>query len=253
MATKANYGDKFYKTHQNGMANSANVVLPIVLNALPPVNSAVDFGCGIGAWLAVLKEKGVADICGLDGDWVKPEMLQIPTDNFRAVDFEKDIALGKKYDLAMSLEVAEHLSEAVAAHFVKSLTEAADFVLFSAAIPGQGGKGHINERWQDYWVDLFAAQDYAVLDIVRPAVWDDENVETWYAQNSFLFVRQSQLSRVTVPDSNITFPIRMVHPRTYVGRVKPNTVKGAIRPIRHALKYWIRKKLNTAPDLTRYR
>ena len=62
-----------------------------------------------------------------------------------------------------------------------------DVVLFSAAIPGQGGTHHLNERWPSYWANLFGSAGYDVLDVVRANIWDDARVEWWYRQNLLVF------------------------------------------------------------------
>jgi hypothetical protein len=47
-----------------------------------------------------------------------------------------------RFDLAVCLEVAEHLPPERAESFIRELCDLAPVVLFSAAIPGQGGTGH---------------------------------------------------------------------------------------------------------------
>jgi hypothetical protein len=70
---------------------------------------------------------------GYDGPHVTP--LCIPKDRFAAVDLRQPLPADRKFDLAISGEVAEHLP----ATLVGTLTSVSDVVLFSAAIPGQGG------------------------------------------------------------------------------------------------------------------
>jgi hypothetical protein len=83
--------------------------------------------------------------------------------------------------------VAEHLPEDSAKSFVAALVGAAPVILFSVAIPNQGGTHHVNERWQSYWAALFAEHGYIALDCVRPAVFGDQRVELWYRQNILMF------------------------------------------------------------------
>jgi len=92
----------------------------------------------------------------------------------------------EKYDLCISLEVAENLPEDNAESFVDLLCQAPDTILFGAAIKYQGGAGHINEQWQTYWIKLFQSKGYECIDCVRGAVWSDVSVEWWYKQNTFL-------------------------------------------------------------------
>jgi hypothetical protein len=163
------YPQEFYASMRDKTTYSANTILDIVLQRIPAVHSAVDVGCGVGNWLAVLREKGATEIQGLDGSWVDQDLLAIPRSNFKQVDLSRSaIELPRRYDLAISLEMAEHLPPDRAEEFVTSLTALSDYVLFSAAIPFQGGINHLNEQWQHYWADLFAARGYGVHDFIRP-------------------------------------------------------------------------------------
>ncbi|MCJ8331460.1 MAG: methyltransferase domain-containing protein [Lentisphaeria bacterium] len=237
------YSYDFNKDRYQKSVYSAKTVLSIVLDALPPVHSAIDFGCGVGTWLSVLQEKGVEKIQGLDGPWLEQDLLKIAKQDFREVDFEDTISSDKKYDLAMSLEVAEHLSPETATRFVDSLVLASDFVLFSAAIPFQIGQNHINEQWQDYWADLFTERGYVTFDFVRGKIWTDKQIPVWYRQNILLFVKEGQIDKVKVTSLNeedSNFPISIVHPDKYLSKVrrldslkkeinKMNSVKGSWR------------------------
>jgi len=143
--TSCHYDMKFYETNYPDSKTSAQIVLNHVLNLIPGVESVVDVGCGTGIWLSVLKEKGVKTIQGYDGNWVfNAEALAIPRECFAAVDLNKVFEADRRFDLAISMEVAEHLAPESSANFVRSLTRLSDIVLFSAAVPGQGGTNHIN-------------------------------------------------------------------------------------------------------------
>lgn len=239
------YGYDFYKDRHQKTVYSAEKVLSIIFEVLPEVHSAVDFGCGVGSWLSVLKEKGVRELLGLDGPWVEQGLLEISAQEFRQVDFEEFIDLEKKYDLAITLEVAEHLSEKSAASFVESLAKASDFILFSAAIPYQGGRGHINMQWQDYWANLFAEKGYVVLDFVRKKIWDDKQIPIHYRQNVLLFVKKEEIHRVKSMESYAcenSFPVSLVHPEMYLKRIKKmSTLKGSCRLFLKALKNTLMK------------
>src|SRR5579863_7218810 len=139
------YGRTFYSLHQDGSARSADVIVPIVLSIFP-ASSVVDIGCGVGTWLQAFARNGVKDFLGVDGEHVPLDILQIARANFRAADLTRLSTVGRRFDIACSLEVAEHLPPDVAEPFVDLLTNAAPVVLFSAAIPHQGGTNHVNER-----------------------------------------------------------------------------------------------------------
>jgi 2-polyprenyl-3-methyl-5-hydroxy-6-metoxy-1,4-benzoquinol methylase len=108
MPEAAPYNDQYYATLRQGARRSAESVLPRVLE-LVGAESIVDFGCGDGTWLATATGLGVTDVLGVDGAWVSPETLQIPARCFRAADLVAPLDLGRRFDLAFCLEVAEHL------------------------------------------------------------------------------------------------------------------------------------------------
>jgi hypothetical protein len=201
---------------------AANVILSSLLERIPPVKSAIDLGCGAGTWLSVLQTKGVRHILGVDGDWVDADVLRIPKTCFRTVDLSRPVALSGRFDLAISLEVAEHLPSERGPGFISTLTELSDFVLFSAAIPYQQGQNHINCQWQEYWAKLFGALGYDVHDFLRVEIWNDKQIPFWYKQDILFFSRQTRSSEVVVKSrihSAPSMPLNVVHPDWYLPRV----------------------------------
>ncbi len=190
------YAPEFYEAVTEGSIRSANVVVPIVLALLGDCRpkSVVDAGCGAAAWLSVFRKQGIEDVLGLDGDYVPASALAIPPERFRAIDLKQPFTDDRRFDLAMSLEVAEHLPAHCAQGFVKSLCRLAPIVLFSAAIPGQGGTDHVNEQWPWYWRHFFAAEGFRMFDPLRPIIFHDRRVEWWYRQNLFLYIRRDVAS-----------------------------------------------------------
>lgn len=186
------YGPEFFEAQLEGSLRSARVVAPIVYEFIRP-SSVVDVGCGCGTWLAALKECGVSRIFGLDGDYVRRSSLLVPQDCFQAANLEEPISLDEKFDLALCLEVAEHLHSSAAQVLVGSLANLSPVILFSAAIPLQRGTNHINEQWPQYWADLFGRFGYKRIDAIRPQIWTDARVEWWYRQNIFFFVREDHV------------------------------------------------------------
>lgn len=179
---------------------SADIIVPLILNLLQ-IESVLDVGCGIGTWTHVFKKKGVKAVFGVDGDYVDRELLfkYIDQSEFYAVDLELPFTLDKKFDLVLSLEVAEHLKETSADNFIDSICKHADTVLFSAAIPGQGGQNHINEQWPTYWIEKFAKNGYRVYDPIRPLIWNNPQIDIWYRQNILLFSKQE----LNLPEPNM--------------------------------------------------
>lgn len=196
--TSTPYAADFYRAHQTASRRSAQVLVPMLVDLFHPA-SIVDAGCGSGEWLAVFAEHGVGDYLGLDGPWVEPAQLAIPAHRFQPCDLAHPFHLPRTFDLVISLEVAEHLPAFAAAGFVRSLTELGPVVLFSAAVPGQGGVCHINEQWPGYWAAHFRAQGYEAIDCLRPRLWSHPDVEWWYAQNVLLFARPGVLHLDAAP------------------------------------------------------
>lgn len=215
--------------------------MPIVLAHLP-VQSAVDVGCGRGAWLCALQEHNVSELAGYDGEHIEESELLLKFD-FQTADLSGGFRIERRFDLALSLEVAEHLPERAAKKFVQSLTAAAPAVLFSAAVPGQAGIRHVNLQWQDYWRDLFRPFGFQAVDLVRPKIWGHPNVDFWYQQNTILYcsnpvLQQNALLR-PVPDR---VSLNVVHPALYesllsnsnlhlsaILKLLPSMVKKAVR------------------------
>lgn len=213
-STATPYARDFYEAQEPGSLRSARAILPAVIDAVSPA-SVLDVGCGTGTWLAAVRELGIGDVVGVDGEYVDRERLSIPEELFLAFDLEQRLELGRRFDLVMTLEVAEHLSPQSADAFVGSLTRHGDVVLFSAAQPEQGGTDHVNEQWPAYWAKLFAAQGFVATDPFRSRFWLDPAVEPWYSQNVLAFVRAERLGDFPVLASAVVpggVPLPLVHP-----------------------------------------
>jgi SAM-dependent methyltransferase len=180
------YSSEFFAGQVDGSSRSAAVVVPMVLS-LVPVKSVIDVGCGVGPWAASFLANGVPDVWGVDGDYVDRSQLRIPPDRFLARDLTKPLNFDRHFELAVCLEVAEHLPPSRAAGLVADLTAMAECVLFSAAIPGPAGTHHINSQYLPYWVDLFRKQGYEAVDPIRPRIWDNDSVEWFYQQDIVMF------------------------------------------------------------------
>lgn len=173
--------------------NSANGILPIVLKLCNP-KSVLDIGCGVGAWLKFFDNHNITDYIGVDGDYVDLNKLKIPREKFISADLRKPFDLQRKYDLVMSLEVAEHLPEETADVYIETLVNHGDTILFSAALPGQGGQNHLNEKWPEYWAEKFAKHHFYFEDVIRFKIWNDHDIGWWYRQNIFL-IRKGKSSK----------------------------------------------------------
>ncbi|HVW87604.1 MAG TPA: methyltransferase domain-containing protein [Bryobacteraceae bacterium] len=233
------YDNSFFGSQRNGALRSAAEVVPVIVELLAP-RSVVDVGCGTGAWLSVFRTHGIEDVVGVDGGYVNPALLTIPADSFVAADLSKPIHLRRRFDLVMSLEVAEHLDPSAASEFVRSLTSLGDVVLFSAAIPGQCGVHHVNEQWPDYWRALFDRNNYELIDCLRDRIWDNPEIEFWYRQNMLLFVQRDYLAsspRLQVLSQSYSGRfVSVVHPEMFGSDGPRISLRQMIRQFPHAVR-----------------
>ncbi len=213
------YTPNFYEYLESGARQSAKEIVPLILELIQP-QQVIDIGCGVGTWLSVFHEYGIKDILGVDGDYVDLNMLQIPKEKFLSFDLAKPFLIDRKFDLVMSLEVAEHIASEYTEIFIDSLVNLGSVILFSAAIPQQGGANHVNEQWAEYWVTHFQERGYVVIDCIRRKVWKNDKVEPWYAQNMLIFVDQNALSKYPLLESEFSITdisqLSVVHPRHYL-------------------------------------
>jgi SAM-dependent methyltransferase len=242
-AASPGYTDGFYSTHRSSSRASADVVVGLLAElGLRPEAGVLDIGCGRGDWLDAFAAAGVSRLVGVDGEWNEASFMGRAEIEFRGMDLEAltaDKVLGpatEPFGLAMSVEVAEHLSPEAGEALVQVLTRAAPVVMFSAAVPGQGGTSHRNEQWPSYWVRRFAAHGYDVWDVLRRKLWDDDRVTYWYRQNVLLFAPADTFS----PGITTPCPLDIVHPELLLDRRRSplpgDWTVGSVRLARQELK-----------------
>ena len=182
------YSAQFFDDQRGGSLRSAAIILPYLVQIFEPT-SLLDVGCGQGTWLKSAMSLGLHDCFGVDGAWARP-VLSVPQEVFGACDLSAPFDIGRTFDLAISMEVGEHLAAECADTFVGNITRHADAVVFSAAAPFQGGVHHVNEQWPSYWAEKFAQRGYRCFDFLRWRIWNDRRIAVWYRQNLLIFANR---------------------------------------------------------------
>jgi SAM-dependent methyltransferase len=211
-------GHRYTALHQHlddSSTQAAAVIVPLVMDLFEPT-SVIDIGCGRGWFLAAFKQAGVARVLGIDGDYVTPAELYIDPTEFEAQDLSRTCAVSDEFDVAVSLEVAEHLPPAAGDALINVLVASAPVVVFSAAVPGQGGVHHVNEQWPSYWATRFEAHGYRPTDPIRPAIWVDDRVPWYYRQNIVVYLKRGVAALDQIEDAAA---LDLVHPTHYLSKL----------------------------------
>jgi 2-polyprenyl-3-methyl-5-hydroxy-6-metoxy-1,4-benzoquinol methylase len=225
------YGYRDLKSHP--ALKAAQVVVELLRGKFN-FNSVLDVGCGVGLWLKAYESQGISDIMGLDGVWVPQENIVVTKDKFKTHDLTTPFSLGRKFDLVMCLEVAEHLPEVSADILLDSLVAHGDLIMFSAAIPGQGGFCHVNEQYQEYWIARFKNRGFTAYDAIRPLIWNHPSVPYYYGQNTLIF-------SIKPLNSPLEFVANIIHPELYARKCDPRNY--SIRKIVNSLPFYLSRLL----------
>jgi SAM-dependent methyltransferase len=228
----------YFKTSFNsnspGSLQSARVIVPLLMELFRP-GSVIDIGCGGGSWLQAFQENGVLDLLGVDGPWIDRKVFRLQPELLRHHDLTKPLDVGRRFDLANCLEVAEHLPAEAAPVMVENLVRLAPVVVFSAAIPAQYGIHHVNCQWPEYWTALFERHGYSPISLLRWQIWENAEVAWWYRQNLTIFASQSYLkdhSELLDLDARYRdVPGHVIHPECFAFHADP-----AVMPLQLVLK-----------------
>jgi len=233
------YDAAFQNMAATGSAYAARRIISAV-RTIVPVQSVVDIGCARATWLREWRQQSVDDIVGVDGDYVDRSKLEIDPACFVVADLAAPFKLGRRFDLAQSLEVAEHLPPARAGGFAADLVALAPVVLFSAAAPGQGGEHHLNEQPGEYWQRIFLDHDYAAIDCLRPLLAREARIPAWYRYNLVLYVRRDHLEKIApfARQFQLRDGARLVDPSPLPYRLRKLIVRALPKPVCDRLAQW---------------
>jgi SAM-dependent methyltransferase len=190
---------------------SSDIIVPDIIKMLSP-SSVIDIGCGTGNWLSSFKKNGVKNIKGIDSSKYRSDLMQIDENEYIQSDLKLKFQCEYKFDLALCLEFAEHIEEDYSAQLIQCLVASSDKIIFSAAVPNQGGTGHVNEQWPSYWVKQFKKYEYDCYDVFRAKYWDDERIQFWYRQNLLLFTSKKS----NIPNLQFGSGLDLIHPNLYL-------------------------------------
>jgi hypothetical protein len=158
--------------------------------------SVIEFGCGKGDLSRAFASMGLS-VFAFDG-YANPDFYELENITFAKVDFNGTLALKthlaalkRKFDVAICLEVAEHLDPSVSSELIEVITSVSDVVIFSAAVPGQGGDGHINCRSREFWYDQFTKNNFEIADTIRVRLRGKDDVAVWYRLNVIDYVKRN--------------------------------------------------------------
>lgn len=187
------YDRRFFRNTIKLEGDSAAYFVQAVLRYFRPL-SVVDIGCGAGIYLKEFLRQGVENIKGLDGASAAAEEFVAGAENLEIFDLTKPYRFSRRYDLALCLEVAEHLPEESADVLVDTVCGASDSVLFSAAVPGQGPRsiGHINEQPPEYWVEKFKERGFILDEKLTTTLREEGGAGgvVWWIVNNLLVFRK---------------------------------------------------------------
>lgn len=177
---------------------SGQVFATAITEVFPTVRSVLDVGAGTGGYVVRFRQAGFAAE-GLEYSSVGRALARAQGVRLELLDCSRPAGMPDlpKVDLAYSIEVAEHLPEALADQFVGYLGGRADLVIFSAAFPGQGGQGHINEQPKEYWRSKFEASGFVFLPAEAEqlsAVLCKHGFRGWFPKNLQVFKKRGACS-----------------------------------------------------------
>jgi SAM-dependent methyltransferase len=192
------YNPLLFAWYQKQARANAPGVIQTLERAFPTSHRYLDVGAGSGAFAAYAQRRGhCVEAC--EYSWVGRWFSRCQGVRSQRLDLREDVpaALDCSFDLAYCFEVAEHLEPSLGDRLVHFVATQAPVVVFSAAHPGQGGTGHVNEQPQTYWISRFEAlgmNHRADLSEQLAAGFRQAGTASWFMDNVMVFERAAQSS-----------------------------------------------------------
>lgn len=155
---KTLYDAEFYNFSKEEVSKFVSSFVDIIIKEFNP-KSVADIGCGIGLYVNEFDKRGVEAV-GYDGSPYAIKNSVTRKGLLKIGDIRKNLNFDKKYDIVLSIEVAEHIPTKCSDIFVNTLTKCSDVIILTAAQKGQGGTDHINEQPRYFWIKKFEKKNF---------------------------------------------------------------------------------------------
>jgi 2-polyprenyl-3-methyl-5-hydroxy-6-metoxy-1,4-benzoquinol methylase len=181
----------FQHFHEHAVANAPGVVAAIT-RQFPDAKRWVDVGAGTGAFSSALKRAG-RNVVALERNKFGRKLAGKQGVDARPFDLTQTppAELDGIFDGSLCFEVAEHLPPSLGDSLVSFITSVAPLAIFTAATPGQGGTGHINEQPREYWIARFQSHgfhlDEAATESLRQGFKAERVPGEWFVRNISVF------------------------------------------------------------------
>ena len=188
------YGERFFASERRPwLEQSAPVFAEGLMRHCSP-SSVIDVGCGEGAYLASCANGGM-EAHGVELAEAGLRRCREAGLDVKKFDITKENHLPWSADAVYSIEVAEHLLPRYADHFVELLAESArQWVVITAAKPGQAGINHFNCQPKSYWIEKFNRFGFCYKENVTEA-WQEANREQglphWLYENLIVLRKEA--------------------------------------------------------------
>ena len=183
------YDEQFFINNRAEGLKHAEWFVPLLVKVFNP-KTMIDVGCGTGHFVEKARLLAI-DAYGIEG--ATRAHMGLGTAPMAWEDLRKPLPQQHPYrwgrgDLAICIEVAEHIEPEYADVFTDNLCLLSDTIVMTAAPPGQGGLQHVNEQPEEYWQMKMAACNYnynvdRTADLAKGilrARYDGLHVATWF-------------------------------------------------------------------------